>query len=231
MNDQRETEVLMTTSFNDLDLRQHRGGDEPGPDTSAVERLAKQKDEIANKVANAAEEIERLRLRQEELEYAKKALHELNRKQDSYAHGKKEIIASLARSILQMEKDEVRASRMVELLSTTRQQFKGLLAEIRAIREERWAESEFEEELDRSLALIENARMAYNKSVAKIDAESWSRGERAGGSLTALEDGGRHPLAGKGFLFWLKVGIALTLPAIFVIAVLGGLLIWLSVWH
>lgn len=221
----------MATSFNDLDLRKHRSGDEPGPDENAVERLAKQKDEIANKVANAAEEIERLRLRQEELEYAKKALLELNRKQDSYAHGKKEMIASLARSVLQMEKDEVRASRMVELLAATRQQFKGLLSEIRDIREERWAESEFEEELDRSLALIDNSRMVYNKAVAKIDAESWSRGERTGGALTALEDGSRHPLAGKGFLFWLKVGIALTLPALVVMALLGGLLIWLAVWH
>lgn len=221
----------MATSFNDLDLRKHRSVDDPGADESAVERLAKQKDEIAGKVANTAEEIERLRMRQEELEYEKKSLQELNRKQDSYAHGKKEIIASLARSILQMEKDEVRANRMVEILSATRQQFKGLLSEIREIHEERWAESAFEEDLDRSLALIENARMVYNKAVAKIDAESWSRGERTGGSLTALEDGGRHPLAGKGFLFWLKVGIALTLPAVIVMTLLGGLLIWFSMGH
>lgn len=218
----------MTTSFNDLDLRRHRSeADAPGPEDSAVERLAKQKDEIANKVANTAEEIERLRMRQDELEYAKKALQELNRKQDSYTHGKKEIIASLTRNIMQMEKDEVRASRMVELLSATCQTFKGLLSEFREIREEQWAESEFEEELDRALALLENARMVYNKSMAKIDAESWSRGERTSGALTVSEGGSRHPLAGMGFLCWLKVGVALTLPAVIVMAALSVYLFWL----
>ena len=219
----------MATNFNDLDLRKHREGDGAVPEESAADRLAKQKDEIANKVANAAEEIERLRMRQEELEYAKKELQELNRKQDSYTHGKKEIIASLARSILQMEKDEVRASRMVELLSATRQQFNGLLSDIREIREERWDEASFEEELDRALVLLDNARMVYNKFVAKIDAESWPRGDRAGGALTALDDGSRHPLAGKGFFFWLRIGLALTLPAVIVMAVLAGVFLWFFV--
>lgn len=218
----------MATSFNDLDLRKHQSElDATGPDDSAVERLAKQKDEIAHKVATAAEEIERLRMRQEELEYAKKELQELNRKQDSYTHGKKEIIASLTRNIMQMEKDEVRASRMAELLSATCQRFKGLLSEFREIREEQWAESEFEEELDRALALLENARMVYNKSVAKVDAESWSRGERTGSALTVSDDKSHHPLAGMGFLCWLKVGIALTLPGVIVMAALGLYLFWL----
>ncbi len=222
----------MTTSFDDLDLRKRRPAAEGGGvDITAVERLARQKDEIADKVATAAEEIERLRMRQEELEYAKKELQEINRKQDVYAHGKKEVIASLTRRMLQMEKEEVRASRMVELLSASRQQFKALLAEIREIREERWEESTFEEELDRSLALLENARMVYNQAVAKIDAESGSRGDRPAGALTVLEDGMRHPLAGKGFLFWLKIGVALTLPGLVALGLLAVGFLWLTGWR
>lgn len=215
----------MAKNFTDLDLSKHLAGTEdPVIQETAVDRLAKQKDDIAHKVANAAEEIERLRMRQEELEYAKKALQELNRKQDDYDHGKKDIIANLSRSVLQMEKDEVRAGRMVELLSNTRAQFKDLLTEIREIHEERWAESEFEEELDQSLALLENARMVFNKSIAKIDAESWQRGERPASALIPRDAGVQSSLADKGFLFWLKVGVALSLPAFLAALIMAGLL-------
>lgn len=216
----------MAGNFTDLDLSKHLGADTEVAE-SAAERLAKQKDAIADKVAGAAEEIERLRMRQDELEYAKKALQALNRKQNDYDHGKKEILASLTRSILQMEKDEVRASRMVELLCSTREKFKVLLGEIHAVREEHWGETEFEEELDRSLALVENARMVYNKSVAKIDAESWQRGERGAGALVPLDGAGRSSLADKGFGFWLKVGIALALPMVLALSALAGLLLFL----
>jgi len=220
----------MARNFTDLDLSNHTTEPDPELADGAARRLARQKEHVAGKVANAAEEIERLRMRQDELEYAKKALQELNHKQNQYDQSKKDVLASLSRSILQMEKDEVRAARMVELLGTTRETFKSLLAEIRDIHEERWGETEFEEELDRSLALVENARMVYNKSVAKIDAESWQRGERGEGSLVPLDGGGRGSLADKGFCFWLKVGIALALPMALVMGALIGLYGWLMGW-
>jgi len=218
----------MAGNFTDLDLSKHPDSEDPAVVDAAAGRLEKQKEDIADKVANAAEEIERLRLRQDELEYAKQALEELNRKQDSYDQGKKDILASLSRSILQMEKDEVRAARMVELLGSTRAKFKDLLAEIHDIHEERWSESEFEAELDRALALIENARMVYNKSVAKIDAESWQRGERGAGELAPLDGPGGSSLANKGFGFWLKVGIAIALPIVLGMSALAAAYLWVS---
>lgn len=220
----------MAGNFTDLDLTKRLGVADGDAEERAAGRLARQKDDIADKVAGAAEEIERLRMRQDELEYAKKALQELNRKQNDYDHGKKEILASLGRSILQMEKDEVRAARMVELLAATRQKFKALLAEIHEIREERWGESEFEEELDRALALVENARMVFNKSVAKIDAESWQRGERAGALVPLDSVAGRDSLSEKGFGFWLKIGVALALPMVLALCALAGFLLWLKGW-
>ncbi len=222
----------MTNSFNDLDLRKHRSlEDIPPADVNAVERLTRQKDEIADKVANAAEEIERLRMRQEELEYARKALQELNRKQDAYTQEKKELIANFSKRILEMEKEEIRASRLLEMLSATRQQFKEMLCEIREIHEEQWEEPAFEEELDRSLALLENARMVYNKSMAKMEAQaSWRGSERSLSGALMTNEVGRHPLAGKGFGFWFKVGIALALPLLVGLSVIAALFFWFGGW-
>lgn len=222
----------MAKHFSDFDLHQQDQETDDNVDLNAAEKLARQKDDIAHKVANAAEEIERLRMRQEELEYAKRTLQELNQKQDSYTQQKKEMISLLGRSIVQMEKDEIRAARLVQLLSGTREQFKGLLSEIREIREEQWEESVFEENLDQSLALLENARMVYNKSVAKVDAEQLPRGDRGATGLSGTRDNPvHHPFAGRGFFFWLKIGFALALPVTLLLTALGFLLLWYTGWH
>ncbi len=214
----------MAKDFVDLDLSPPPAGHVEVQ--TAADRLARQKDEMAGRVASAAEEIERLRMRQEELEYAKKALQELNRKQDEYTRSKKELIGSLTRSLLLMEKDEIRANRMVELLSVARKQCKSMLGEIRAIREEHWDDAHFEEDLNRGLALLENVRMDFNKSAAKIDAENRSAGNDSRTAITPLDDAARWSLANKGFCFWLKVGFALTLPVLLLLGVLAGVYLY-----
>lgn len=206
----------MSTDFFDDDLSREADAEQE----SSVTRMARQKEQLTTQVADTAEEIERLRMRQEELEHEKTSLEELNRKQDEYEHSKKDIIENLSRNIILMEKDEVMANRMVELLSASRARFKDMLASIRDIREENWGDSGFEEELDKALALIENARMEYSKAIAKIDAENWQKSGEGPTSLATLEDAGRNALANKGFWFWFKVGVAVSLPLIVMLLLL-----------
>jgi len=208
----------MGTDFVDDDLSRKAGAREDA-ETSAT-RLARQKEQLANQVADTAEEIERLRMRQDELEHEKTSLEELNRKQDEYERSKKNIIENLARNVILMEKDEILANRMVELLSASRARFKDILSEIRDIKEESWGETDFEEELDKALALIESARMEYSKAIAKIDAESWQKGSAGQAPLATLEEAGRGALSNKGFFFWFKIGVAVSLPVIVVLLLL-----------
>jgi small-conductance mechanosensitive channel len=196
---------------------------------TAAERLQREKDKIESRVADAAEEIERLRLRKEQLEHEKSSLEELNRKQDEYVRSKKSIIEKLSRNTILMEKDEVRANRMAELLSASRLQFKNMLAEIRELQEENWGDN-VEEELDKALALIENTRIEFNKIIAKVDAESWQKGNGQT-QLSTLDDGIHSALAEKGFFFWLKLGVAFTLPLIFVLLLLFAAYLFASGNH
>jgi hypothetical protein len=207
--------MAMSTDFFDDDLSRRAGMDEQETQESSVTRMARQKEQLTNQVADTAEEIERLRMRQDELEHEKTSLEELNRKQDEYERSKKDIVENLSRNLILMEKDEVLATRMVELLSASRARFKDMLAEIHDIKEERWGTGCFEEELDKALALIESARMEYSKAIAKVDAESWQKGSGQA-QLATLEDAGRGSLLSKGFFFWFKIGIAFTLPTLIV---------------
>jgi chromosome segregation ATPase len=216
----------MSTDFFDDDLSRSADGSETAESSTA--RLARQKEQLTNQVADTAEEIERLRMRQEELEHEKTSLEELNRKQDEYERSKKDIIENLSRNIILMEKDEVLANRMVELLSASRARFKDILSEIREIKEENWGNADFEEELDRALALIESARMEYSRAIAKIDAESWQKGAGQA-QLATLEEAGRGSLANKSFGFWVKVGVAVSLPLIVILLLLAAGYL-LNVW-
>ena len=209
----------MSTDFFDNDLSRTTAPGDEALTESSVTRMTRQKEQLTNQVADTAEEIERLRMRQDELEHEKTSLEELNRKQDEYERSKKNIIENLSRNLVLMEKDEILANRMVELLSASRARFKEILAEIRDIREELWGDSGFEEELDKALALIESARMEYSKAIAKVDAESWQKGDGQA-QLATLDEAGRHTLVNKGFFFWLKVGVAVSLPLIAVLLLL-----------
>jgi len=191
-----------------------------GHATCASGRMAEQRERLINQVADSTEEIERMRMRQEELEQEKSKIVEIARKQDEYARGKTEIIDNLSKSIILTEKDEVQANRMVELLSATRLRFKDMLTEIRGIKEETWNDDVFAEELNRSLALVEDCRMEYSKAIAKIDAESWHRGAEGKAQLLSLDGSMRASLSEKGFLFWVKIGLAMSLPVILILLAL-----------
>jgi DNA repair exonuclease SbcCD ATPase subunit len=181
-------------------------------------RMAKQKEEISGHVAAAAQEIEQLRMKQEELEREKNKLQELSRKQDEYERGKHDVMEKLDRGIITVEKEEIEATRMVELLSETRNKFKSTLNALRNIKEDSWGDDNdnFSEELNKALAMVENARMDYRKALARIDASSWHK-SAAKDQVDALEGLTGGTGIGGGFGFWLKAGLAATLPLLIVL--------------
>lgn len=187
-------------------------------------KMARKKEEMSHQASSALQEIERLRIKQEELEREKNALEELTRKQDQYEHDKTDILEKLERSIVAMEREESQAARMVELLSESRSRFKSVLAEIRAINEEMWGDHNFNDELNRASALIETARMDYKKALAKIEAVNLHSGAGEAVTKAALDEMGFESGVEKDFGYWVKVGFAVTLP------LMGGLVVLLILY-
>jgi DNA repair exonuclease SbcCD ATPase subunit len=195
----------------------------------SLTRMAKHKQEVEENVLQASQELERLRKRQEELEREKRELEEIRRKQDEYQRGKRELIEKLGQSLVTMEKDEIQAQRMAEMLAATRRRFKEMLSQLQGLSEESWAEEKFGEELSKALTLVENLRMEFNKSVSRVEA--------AGGGQAQV--GALSPIAGesvrltvedeKPFSYWLKVGVAVSLPLVITLLALAA--IWLILQH
>ncbi len=202
----------------------------PEPGTAASEapaltqagrrRMRRQREEISNQVVGAVKEIESLRQRQEQLEKERGDLEDLGRRQEQYETAKRDILDKLGRSLSLMEKDEMQATRMVELLAVIREKFKDAQAELQAINEAAWPDERFRDELNRAGVVVEDARAVYRKGMARIEAESWQK--TADGKLAPAVVRGSERINDwpRRFGFWFKVGLAFSLPLLIVLAVL-----------
>lgn len=221
----------MANDFFDDDLKRNDAGrressSAPGGQSSrysgdpGLSRISRQKEETLSQASVASHEIEQLRLRQELLEKERRELEELSRKQDEYEQGKKEIVEKLVRGVAQLEKEEIQATRMVELLSAMRTRFKDTIAELRTIDETSWTDQNFQMELNKATVVIEDARAVHKKAMAQIEAASWHRAPASGEDLDSEGSEAENGRNVRNFKYWFNVGLGVTAPAIIALVVL-----------
>ncbi len=228
---------MSNTDFFDDDLVKHRGalrktkgeGEvEPGSTEAPARgvtdfnltRMARHKDQVEESMAHAAQELERLRQRQENLEKEKHVLEDMRRRQSEYERAKREMLEHLNHSLISLEKDELNAEKLLELVTTTRKQCRTWLAEIDSIDEELWPEDQFREELGKSLTKVEDVRMEYNKALARIQALGAEEKKVAATHHPIMFEEFRSDTVERSFGYWLKVGFAVSLPVILTLVIL-----------
>ncbi len=199
--------------------------------TSSIDknRLMRQKEEIDGRVVVAAKEIDLLKRRQNELEARKKHMEEIALKQSEYEKNKREIIVQLDKSLILLEKEELQASRLVDLLVDTKTRFKDTLVEIKSIKEENWSDTDFEEDLNKAVVRVENAFMIHKRGLSKVDVISDRKKSR---SIRAIADTADNIIASReadrGFGYWLKAGLAFCLPLMTMMVVLFVIYMFLN---
>jgi hypothetical protein len=98
------------------------------------------------------------------------------------------MVERFNQSLLTLEKDELQATRLAELLGATRARFKTLLADVQSLNDELWSEDQFRDELNKALTVIEDARMEYNKSMSRIDTLTGPRAGRCAAPAVIFEE-------------------------------------------
>ncbi len=188
-------------------------------------RMAKHKQEVDEQMVGAVQELERLRKRQEDLEREKKELEDLRRKQEEFERGKREMSERFTQSLVSLEKEELQAERVSELLGATRKRFKGLFGEIQAINEELWPEEQVRDELNKALTVLDDARMEYNKAMSKIDAVLGNKKAAPDHLPMVFEETKASSDEERPFVYWFKVGVAVSLPLIITLVAITALFV------
>lgn len=184
--------------------------------------LTKRKEEINSQMATKLDELERLRSRQEALEKEKSALEQLRANQEKHEGGKREMTDHLEKSLVAMEREEVALNQRLALLTDTAKRFKGMLKELRDFSEENWPSDSagLRDELNKTLAVIDNIRKEYNRSCARLEAAREIKGQDAAGPQMLFNEPPAAPGQPRDFADWLKIGLAVSLPLIIMLIAL-----------
>lgn len=189
-------------------------------------RLARQREQIHAQASVQAKEIEQLKRRQSEVERQRQEADDMLRKQEAYERGRVDMVERFHQSVIALEKQENRATRMAQLYANTRQQFTSLRKEIEALDLEKCPDSAFRDELSKAVAVIESARLEYNKLLAVVDAAEAEQGASPAPKMAALEPTlTLDDEPERDFVGWMKIGVALTLP-LGVLMILFGIVMW-----
>ncbi len=233
---------MSSTDFFDDDLHKPPAPAEPAPpavepaDNARIRdpgmaRIARHRDQLESQVATAAKEIERLRQKQEDLEAERRSLEEIRRKQDEYLRSKKEIVQKLNQSLYALEREEVKATQLVDLYTSTRRSFRTLLDDVQSVDETAWEKDRLGEEVTHALDRVSAVRVEVAKALARLDAMGGNSTLEGQGAEGEGPDDGAARTAGHSFGYWTKVGFAVGLPIALLLgltlAVLGFLLPYL----
>lgn len=196
----------------------------PVPAPTAARQPAVSAERIGSEVQKAQEQLLTLRRQQEQIERQKRELEELSRRQDELEQGRADMVEKLSRALVAVERQTVEAQKRVEQLHSTNEAFGSHLAALEAINPKSWASADLPRELSRALGMVDHARTDYNQQKARFAADASKDNGAAEGSASG-EQSSYAALFGEpathDFAYWLKTGVAFTLPLL----VLGFLLL------
>jgi DNA repair exonuclease SbcCD ATPase subunit len=179
-------------------------------------------EELQNQVKRAQSELLQLRQRQDQIEKEKQRLEELTRRQDDLERGRNEIADKLTRSIILVQRETEEAQRRLEQLNNIQDSFAEHLRNLEQIDPKSWHGRDLPRELTRALGTVDEARSAYARSHAKI-----APIDELDGELDSSLPGLLHDPGDQGFAYWLRSGVAFTLPLV----ALGTIALFIWIWH
>jgi septal ring factor EnvC (AmiA/AmiB activator) len=165
---------------------------------------------LDDQVQKAQEQLIQLKRQQDQIEKQKRELEELSRRQEQFQQGKAEMIEHFTRALVILERQIYDAQKRVEQLRSINESFIQHLATIEAINPKAWENSDITKELNRALSAVDDARTEYTRSRAVISAET---NEDVLPATTSSPDAaGLYDSPTHDFMYWLKSGVAFTLP-------------------
>ena len=221
----------MSRAFFDDDLidRGPEGTDEtPSAYGDAVQEApsvySRKKSELPEQVNQASDEIERLRQRQESLERRKQELVDQRRRIEAFEYNRRDMLDKLRRSAVLVVREGEQAGRMAALCGEVGALFSKLHQEMETFFPERWTEEEYDARLTQALAQVEAASAEYHRTMDRINALGWNRGDGKAPADDASSLDSLMPRGHKGlpatFTGWLLAGLAFTLPLLVVASAL-----------
>ena len=177
----------------------------------------------------AQEQLLNLRRQQEQIERQKRDLEELSRRQEELENGRTEMLEKLTRALVVLERQSNEAQKRVEQLHLAGESFASHLSALEGINPKSWASADMQKELNRALGMVDHARTEYGQQRARFAADiaEGTASTEGGAPNSSAYDEMFPDSRDRSFLYWLKAGVAFTLP----IFLLGLLTLFILGWY
>ncbi len=187
----------------------------PAPSPAPVPMRGPGSERIDSQVQKAQEQLLNLKRQQEQIERQKRELEELSRRQEELETGRSELVEKLTRALVVVERQSTEAAKRVEQLHATGESFASHLHALEGINPKSWASADMQRELNRALGMVDHARTEYNQQKSRLATEGADGAETSASSSDSYDQ-----MFGSEtdhtFLYWLKAGVAFTLPLILI---------------
>ncbi|PTX96959.1 hypothetical protein DB345_07220 [Spartobacteria bacterium LR76] len=183
--------------------------------------LQESPEDLGDEVQKTNTELEKLKRQLEDIEKQKQRLEELKRRQDELENGRIDMADKLTRSLVTVQREIEESQKRLEQLNQIFNSFTQHLRYIEGINAKAWGTNELPKELSKALSAVEDARADYAKALPKIAPDVPVEAAPAATGYEA-EYGYAEE---RGFIYWLKSGVAFTLP-LWVLGI-AGLLVWI----
>ncbi len=184
---------------------------------------------LDSQVQKAQEQLLNLKRQQDQIERQKRELEELSRRQEELEHGRGEMVEKLTRALVVVERQANEAQKRVEQLRATTEAFSSHLQALEEINPKTWPQADLQRELNRALGMVDHARTEYSQMRSRFAADA---AEGVTGETGVNVTGGSYDemfgAAGDhSFAYWLKAGLAFTLPLL----LLGLIAVFIFCWR
>lgn len=195
-------------------------------DDNTFDPVTPYQEDFTDQVREAQEQLLQLRQQEEQLERQTQELEELQQRKDEFTKGRARLSEQLARSVSLLEREAADAQKRADQCADTRELLEHHHRTVESLRPEMWSRPELREELNRSVAFIEDAEAEIAKAAPLLES---MKGGRKLALRSPQQTAGGAPVSGaQGFLYWFKSGLAFTLPVMIFAAIATLLLIAFS---
>jgi SMC interacting uncharacterized protein involved in chromosome segregation len=179
---------------------------------------------LDSQVQKAQEQLFLLKKQQEQIEKQKRELEELSRRQEELERGRAEMGDKLTRSLVVLEREAYDSQKKLEQIRATRESFEQHLSLLEAIDPKSWNPAELHKELSRALSTVDDARAEFSQQRSRLTAAASDETGEVALPEAAPDVAGIG--GANGFMQWMQIGLALTLPLI----VFGFIALMIFLW-
>lgn len=174
----------------------------------------------------AQERLSRLRKEADDIEREKHALEELRRKQQGFIHGRTDMLERLSRAVALLDRESTDSRRKIEQMLFMREAFAEHMEAVHSLTPEDWSRQNLQQELTTALSVIEDAKMEYDRNMARFQAFTQMPVPSNAPSASGAPVVAAKPLLPMGyskatFLQWAFCGLAFTAPILILLGMLA----------